>query len=242
MGGFPENETEVEVIDTRIVKRITIGNFVSNVLEAFNITRGGIYTVKRLLINPGQLAKDYTGVSRHRITPPINVLIISTAVVLILANRVDAFAHIFDDSLKVNPDYPTQADIKNEIIQVFSSYFNLYLWIYIPIAASFSYIVNRKRGLNFAENLVFQTYSLSLSNFIFIAFFPVVYYSADWFFNIGILTLIFYMVYAYKVFFRKKWIRAIWESIAVYLIGTILWFFIMMIALIMISAYVASSY
>lgn len=106
MGGFPENETEVEVIDKRRVKRITIGNFFSNVLEAFNITRGGVYTVKRLLINPGQLAKDYTGVSRYRITPPFNVLIISTTIVLILANRIDAVSNLLDGSLNTNPDYP----------------------------------------------------------------------------------------------------------------------------------------
>ena len=239
MGGFPENETEVEVIDTRIVKRITIGNFVSNVLEAFNITRGGIYTVKRLLINPGQLAKDFLGVSRYRITPPINVLIISTTIVLILANRIDAFSQLLDGSLNTNPDYPTQENVKNEVIQVFASYFNLLLWLYIPISAVFSLILNRKRGLNYAENLVFQTYNLTLTNFIFIATFPLIYYSAALFSNIYMAISVIYMIYAYKEFYKKKWIRSIFETLAVLITGSIVWSIAFAMVVIFISYYIS---
>lgn len=239
MEEFPENKTEIEVVDKRIVKRITISNFASNVLEAFNISRGGVYTVKRLLINPGQLAKDFVGVSRHRITPPINVLIISTAIVLILANRIDAFSNILDGSLNTNPNSPTQENVNNEVIQVFASYFNLLLWLYIPIAAIFSLILNRKRGFNYAENLVFQTYNLCLTNFVFIATFPLVYYSLVWFSNVYMAIALIYMIYAYKEFFRKKWIRSILETVTLFITSSIVWGIALAIALILISYYVS---
>ena len=248
MGGFPKNETEIEVVDKRIVKRVTISNFFSNVLEAFNISRGGIYTAKRLLINPGQLAKDFIGVERHRITPPINVLIISTAVVLILANSIDAISLLVGDSLKVSGPIQEdiksqiQEDIKSQIIQVFSSYFNLLLWIYIPITAMFSYLLNRKRGLNYAENLVFQTYNLSLTNFIFIILFPLTYYSANVFYMIYFVLAPIYMIYAYKVFYRKKWMRSILETLGIYFIGSLFWLIIMTIVLVFISQSVAQLY
>lgn len=237
MTGFPENESEVEVIDKRRVKRITVSNFVSNVLEAFNISRGGVYTIKRLLINPGQLAKEYIGVSRYRITPPINILIISTAIALLLLNQLEFFEKALDDSLHVNG--PSQEDIKSEVIETFSSYFNLLLWVYIPLAALFSYWFNRKRGLNYAENLVFQTYNLCITNFVLILFFPITYWSLDVAFSIIQLAAVAYMVYGYKVFFGKKWIRSIFEAAAVFLIGSFLWTIVLVVVLVLI-AYIVS--
>lgn len=239
MGGFPKNETEVEVLDKRIIKRITVGNFFSNVLEAFNISRGGIYTAKRLLINPGQLAKDFIGVSRHRITPPINVLIISTALALILLSRIDMFNNLLADTLTIKINDPIQANMKTEVIHIFSSYFNLLLWIFIPFSAIFSYWFNRKRGLNFAENLVFQTYNLSLTNFIVIISFPLTYYSVEGALTFYQVIAFAYMVYGYKVFFGKKWIRSILETVAVFLIGSFLWSIAVAVFLILIVVYVA---
>jgi len=237
MEGFPENETEIEIIDKRIVKRITVSNFLSNVLEAFNISRGGVYTVKRLLINPGQLAREYIGVSRHRITPPINILIISTAISLLLLTQLEFFDKVIDESLIVT--HPSQEDIKTEVIQTFTSYFNLLLWIYIPISALLSSWFNRKRGLNYAENLVFQAYNLCVTNFVLILFFPITYWSLDVTFSIYQIAAFAYMVYGYKVFFRKKWIRSILETAAVFLIGSFLWSIVLIVVLVSI-AYIVS--
>ena len=237
MEGFPKNETEVEIIDKRLVKRITVSNFISNVLDAFNISRGGVYTVKRLLLNPGQLAREYVGVSRYRITPPINILVISTAITLLLLNQLEFFEKALDETLIIN--HPSQDVIKAEVIQTFGAYFNLLLWIYIPIAALVSYLFNRKRGLNFAENLVFQTYNLCVTNFVFILIFPISYLSLDvtlWLYQIMAMA---YMVYGYKVFFGKKWIRSILEAAAVFLIGSFLWTLVIVVVLVIMAVYLA---
>lgn len=241
MAGFPRDKTEVEIEDTRVVKRISVGNFISNVLEAFNITRGGIYTVKRLLFNPGELIGQYIGINRYRITPPINVLIISTAIVIIFMNQLDLFSAMLGDVLVAKEAEPVQQSIKNEVIESFASYFNLIFWAFIPIAALLSYWFNQKLQLNYAENLVFQTYTLSLMNVLFIPLFPFIHYGSHNFMWVYLAVAVFYSMYAYKVFFEKKWLRSIAESLIINAIAIGVWWIITMIVIIFISIAIAST-
>ncbi|MFW5762393.1 MAG: hypothetical protein ACOCXH_15575 [Cyclobacteriaceae bacterium] len=59
----------IEVTETRIIRRVTLKGFVTSVLDAFNIERGGIYTLKRLFSNPGNMSFHYLGEGRFRYTP-----------------------------------------------------------------------------------------------------------------------------------------------------------------------------
>lgn len=241
MMGFPHDKTEVEIEDKRVVKRITVGNFISNVLEAFNITRGGVYTVKRLLINPGELIGQYIGLQRYRITPPINVLIISTAIALILMNKLSLTSVFLTDVVVPSDDLQTHQSIKNEVLETFETYFNLILWAFIPIAALLSYWFNKKTKLNYAENLAYQTYVLSLANVVLILVFPLIYYRSHYFAWLYVAIGVFYLVYAYKVFFGKKWLRSTVEAIVINAIAIGVWWLITMVVIVFMSIAIATS-
>lgn len=244
MSSFPKDKTEVEVIDKRIVKRITIKNFIANALDAFNITRGGIYTIKQLIINPGRLVNNYIGLERHRYMRPINLLIISTALVLIVMNYFDFFTEAFGDLFTIRADQEElDTRIRDEVFGVFASYFNLILWSYVPIAAFFSYLFNLKRGANYAENLVFQTYFMCVTNILILLFTPLLflrlYELASWAILLG---LTFYSIYPYKVFFKKKWFRSGVESLTIYFISSIFWMILLIAVLVLISYNVATDF
>ena len=70
------------IVEERRWNRITLKYIFSSLLDAFNLERGGIYTLKRLFINPGQMAKDYLGAERFHFTPPFRLLFITTAIVI----------------------------------------------------------------------------------------------------------------------------------------------------------------
>ena len=52
---------------------------------------------------------------------------------------------------------------------------------------------------------------------------------------------VFYSMYAYKVFFEKKWLRSIAESLIINAIAIGVWWIITMIVIIFISIAIASS-
>ena len=235
MSAFPDNKEEIEITEKRVIKRVTIRNFVSNVLDAFNITRGGVYSFKMILKNPGQLSRDYLGVSRYQITAPFKILVLSSAIALLLINSLDYINILLEESLVVNGD--KQEDFKNQIIERFISYFNLILWVYIPVSALISYLLNRKRNYNYAENLVFQTFVLSITNIVVIICFPLIYISLNLAFVVIQILMLFYMVYAYKVFFQKRWLRSFTDTSIVFIFGSLIWtifliFFVVVIAMI----------
>lgn len=189
-----------------------------------------------LILNRGKLAKDYLGVNRIRITAPFKILIISTTIILILFSTIDIFSNILNDSLIVNND--SQLDSKENVIRIFSNYFNLILWTYIPISALFSFLFNRKCGYNYAENLVFQTFVLSLANIVAIIVFPINYYSMNLMWIVYQVAAAFYMVYAYRAFFGKKGIRSIMESGLIFLVGSFIWSILLVVFIIAIAVIV----
>lgn len=232
MGAFPTNESEIEIVEARLIKRITFRNFISSVFDAFNISRGGVYSIKMLLKNPGQLARDYLGASRYRITEPFKMLIISTAIALLLFNAIHTFEGYLDESIKVSE---THTDAKEKIIRQFIAYFNLILWTYIPVVGIFSFLFNRKKGFNYAENLVFQTFNLSLTNIIVIICFPLFFLSFNVFTAFAFPVVMGYMIYAYHKFFKKTWLRSIFESLIIFIIGSTIWSVLLVLFIILIA-------
>lgn len=232
-GVFPKGVTEIEVVEKHVIKRVTIGNFISNILDAFNMTRGGIYTLKKILINPGQVVRDYLGASRPRLMAPFKMLIFSTALVLLLINAFNLFEYFVDNSINIEGE--SAPELRSGIIEILINYFNLILWTYVPIAALLSYLFNRKRGFNYAENLVLQAYILSLTNIVVILCFPISYLSVDALIVVSQLLIGAYMVYTYKVFFQKKWSRSIFETFVIFFVASLLWFIILGVVILLIT-------
>lgn len=231
MNQFPTEEEPLDVTEVRKVKRITIAQVFRSAIDAFNVDRGGIYTVKSLFVNPGRAIKDYLGANRYHYTPPFRILIVSTALAL-FAIGVAEFTQVAEAEFtagvsdSVNEANKEKVDVTAEVtklLQELSAYFNLLLWTFIPFIALFTWLINLKKRFNYAEHLVFQTYLACISN-IFGFLFPLDHLLPAWLvFSAVYAGVLFYYVYGYKEFLGKSWLRSIFESVFLFLISSVLW-------------------
>lgn len=73
---------------------------VFSAVDAFNMDRGGVYTIKQLCKNPGETIRDYLGANRYHYTPPFRILIITTAIALFLIGLAEFTQHASADFSK----------------------------------------------------------------------------------------------------------------------------------------------
>ncbi|MTI19393.1 DUF3667 domain-containing protein, partial [Fulvivirga sp. RKSG066] len=62
---------------------------INYLLDAWNMQKGGLYTLKWLFLNPGKLIRAYLGTERYIITSPFKLLILTTALSLFLIIQLD---------------------------------------------------------------------------------------------------------------------------------------------------------
>jgi len=231
MEEFPTEEEPLDITETRKVRRITVLQVLSSMVVAFNVDRGGIFTIKQLFIHPGKAIRDYIGANRYHYTPPFRILVITTTLAFFAIGSSE-LVEGFESDISAEMESATN-DIQNEMIDVtsevitltkkISPYFNFILWTFIPIAAFFSWLINLKNRFNYAEHLVFQTYLFCISNILCFLFpldnflNPTVPFTAIY----G--ALLFYYTFGYRGFIAKTWKRSILEAIFIYFMATIVW-------------------
>lgn len=148
------------------IKRITIQKLVTDVISAFNIERGLIYTIKLLLSKPGLLVHKYLHEGRFQLFNVFRLLLITTAASLFVMYLIgiEEFIQGFSDGYN-SEDEILRVD-PNKLQQLFFDWYNLFLWLAIPIYALFSYLLNRRHGYNYAEHMIMQTFQISAINVI----------------------------------------------------------------------------
>jgi hypothetical protein len=220
---FPFNEEAIALTETRTVRRLRVRNVIDEILQSFNLERGAIFTLKQLFVNPGLAVKNYIGVGRLQYTGAFKLLIITTTIAFLLLPFTATFTEFKSGFYAGVSDARILA-----IIEQSAKYFNLLLWLYIPVAAFFTWLINRKRLFNFAENLALHTYVFCLSNVVMLllAFDKI----ANPVLVLNVVYVLFtaYYIYAYKVFFSKKWLQAIIEMFLLYLVSSIVYFILLL--------------
>jgi hypothetical protein len=238
MTDFPTEEEPLDITETRRVKRITMGQVFSSIFDAFNVDRGGIFTLKQLFRNPGKAVREYLGANRYHYTPPFRILVITTAISLFLIVQADSFRGM---KTNVTMDVAESAQMEEEKVDIteesfavlakLDGFWNLILWTFLPLIAVFSYLFNLKGLFNYAEHLVYQTYMFSLSNILSFIFPLDKFVHGAIIFGLVYLVLFGYYIYGYREFLQKSWLRSVLESVFILIVASILWTTILGIAL-----------
>lgn len=112
--------------------------------------------------------------------------------------------------------------------KIMFDWYNLFLWIAIPIFALFTFLLNKKSGYNYAENLVLHTFYLCGMNVLVMVMMPLnLFLNNEVFFTITFIfnsALFFYMILS---FFQQKRVLFIMKNI----FGYIMSYFIYMLVL-----------
>ena len=220
----------IEITEKRTVKRITVKQSMTDFLDAFNVERGLVYTVKLLFKQPGSLIRFYLTEGRFKIVNAFRLLIISTALSLILLSFTDSFQLFYNVS--GDSDAAT-AQMQEFMNRLFTDWYNLILWLSIPAYASCSFLLLKKyESFNYAEHMVIQSFLVSVSNILVILFLPFGYLIG---FEIAFaLSFVIGVVYYFYLFSNLYQQRKFWFFFRVFLaffLGNMFYFFIVGVGL-----------
>jgi hypothetical protein len=191
------------------IHRFTLKHALRDFAHTFtHVDRGILYLIKELFLRPGKVAKEYIEGSRKKYFNPMQYLILAVAAAAFLSAKFNLMG---PDANTINPDVYSHltetARMMLQFNQFIYKYFNLILFIAVPVMAFFSWLFYRKSGYNFAENLVFHSFLGAQRTLIYILMAPFLYFFKKiWFVFIGIYYLgwIIYYGWAFVQFFEQK--------------------------------------
>ncbi|MEM6643704.1 MAG: DUF3667 domain-containing protein [Bacteroidota bacterium] len=193
----------IQITENRKVKRITVWQSVADFLDAFNVERGLIYTIKLLFTRPGRLIRFYLEEGRYRVVNAFRLLIITTAVSLLLLNYSNSFEALYEVQGSSDAEAQKVSDLLGKI---FRDWYNLIIWLSIPFYALFSFLLFRKyEKLNYAEHVVTQSFYISISNIIIICLFPLSFLiKTEIFFLISLCVGTFYYGFIFYTMYQAR--------------------------------------
>ncbi|MCR9154080.1 MAG: DUF3667 domain-containing protein [Bacteroidetes bacterium] len=217
------------VKNERMVRRYDLRNLGSSLMDAFNLEYGILATLWSLITRPGKSTKHYLSDGRLKYFSPFRLLILSTALLLILIQSSD-MASNFEEGFMMSVEENNQGEaeakkfeaqkVAHRIALIFQEYFNILLWLYIPIISLFTFLFNRKKNLNYAEHVVFNTYYTSVINLFSVILVPGYFFGYESIMMyIYLILSIGYFIWYYRELFEKSWGRALLDTILASLIS-----------------------
>lgn len=200
--------------------RLTIKEALHNFFHEFtHLDRGLFFLIQELSYRPGHVTKDYIEGKRKSYFNPLQFLILAVAVSTFLTINF----HLL--GTKIDPDsIPglTEAQVSGLRYNNFMyKYFNLVLFAAVPVSAFFSWLIFKKSGYNYAENLIFNSFLAGERTVFFIALSPFLYLFRNyWYIVIGLYYLSWnvYFAFAYKQFFGGKTLVIILKYIITFIL------------------------
>ncbi len=199
------------------LKRID-GHYILHEIEhVLHFERGILYTIKELIINPGQNIRNYISENRSRLVKPVIFIIVTSLIYTLISH----FFHIEDEYVKYS-GLETSAIFRIlGWLQAHYGYMNILTGVFI---AMWLKIFFKKYDYNFFELLIMLCFVLGISMFIFAFFALIEGISHIKFFNIAGIVGVIYLVWASGNFFEKNKVLNYLKALISYLLGMITFF------------------
>lgn len=134
------------------IHRINFKNFITHdfLHGLFHVEKGMLFTAKESLIRPGKAAIDYIEGKRIRYYNVFYFILVLIGINLFLGNYYDQLTEIYSS--------PNTKDVNdalgNKLDHFFTDYAKIIIFSFIPLFAINSFILFRKRKINFSEHLI----------------------------------------------------------------------------------------
>lgn len=210
-------------------KRFTLKNFFFVFLDAFNIEKGFIYTLKMLTFKPGVIINEYIkGKTKSYFNPLKYVIIVAGiyAIIVVSTNILETSVDATNEIMSENSE--ETIELQKNFIEFFKQYINIIPLLIIPFLSLVTMWFYRSKKLFYGEFLIVNCYliaqSFAISCILAIPlalFIPTLF---NYFPLILLMITIIYFSYAlYKVFLGSP-IVAIIKAILIYVIGTLFFY------------------
>ncbi len=204
------------------IHRIDMHHIWHDVVHAFvHADKGVIHLTKELALRPGRVVKEYMQGKRKKYYNPFSYLVLTVAISAFLTH----YFHLMEyNTQKVNP-----------VTELSSKYFNLILFIAVPISAFYTWLLFRRKGYNFAENLTLQAFLGGFRVVFFILIFtPFVTLFRPYYYYILTIYMIAWCIFAawakVQFFGGPKWLTILKSFLVIIFTQTTITLIISMVA------------
>ena len=218
-------------------KRITTKQVFSEARQRiFHYEQGFWYTSKELLTRPGHAIREYIEGKRVQHIKPIKFMFWTSAISFLLFHLIgldkDMMQKIEEQQ---GASSPIGQQLSQKIFQLLSDHPAIMMFLMIPMIAFWSRLLFRRKGYNFAEHFVLNTFLMGELSLAAIVTMPISKFltsisSTTWpvtLFSVGIWVV--YFSWAYSQFFQQRSIGTWLKGGLAILLGYI--FIIFMVAI-----------
>ena len=187
---------------TRIDKKYILDEF-QYILHA---NKGFLYSIKKLIVNPGKTAREFIDGNRINHHQPISLAFVLSGISAYISFKIVDFNGILKEMYSKREMY---SDYINDLLSFIGSFISFILLFLIPVFAFFSKIAFKKWGNNYYEHVVMYAFILSFHTLIdTIVLLPVVYLAKDnaiieVFTFLPMSAIPFVLVWFYKGFYKE---------------------------------------
>lgn len=228
----------------RRYRRINRNYIVQELQNVFSATGGFLYTLIKLIRNPGKTARKFIEGQRVKHFRPLYFVFILAGFEALIAYQWVGLAEMLE---AYSRDMHIRSPFMHDYYIFTSSNHSLLMLVLLPFFALCTKLAFRKWGQNYYEHIVMNAYILSFLTLLnIIIVYPLVYLLRDqpalatYLTSVGLLFLPFVLIWFFKEFYPKRpWIDIIARSLLVLVItmGVLLVLFVLAILLLLIYTY-----
>ncbi len=201
------------------LKRID-GHYIAHEIEhLLHFERGILYTVRELLLRPGDTVRRFIADDRSRLVKPIIFLIVTS----LIYSVVNHFFHIEDGYMKFDGEAKSATSAIFEWVQGHYGYANIIMGIFIAFWAK---VFFRKYNYNFFEMLIVLCFAMGMAMLIYTFFGIIKGLTHVDIMQIGGCIGIVYCAWAIGQFFDKSRIANYFKALGAYILGMITFSFL----------------
>jgi len=203
--------------------------------------KGFLYSLKKLIQNPGKTAKEFIDGNRVNHYKPLLLAFVLSSVSAFISYKVIGMSDI------VREYYSRQhmnSPLMNDLMSVIASYNSAIVLMLIPFFALFTKLAFRRWGHNYYEHIIMNCYILSFYTIVYIAtIYPVMWVfrsNADIFVSISSASMLyvpFILIWFYKGFYTERPLKSIIGK-ALITIGLMLLAYLVLLVLVIIVVFV----
>ncbi len=210
------------------LKRIDQHYVSHEIFHLFHFEKGFFYTIKEMLVRPGESAKEFIGENRNKLMKPVPFLILTALLFTLTSHLSNADQLVNDTSKQFEKFSKGYADIYNWMV-MHHNYGNLISGFFTAVSCSLFY---RKFKYNFYETLIMVCFVIGLNTLLLSVgnlFYGIVKLQM-FVFLIAIVTFL-YTTWAISQFYynKSKKISGFLKALFVFLSGQLLMHFLLIV-------------
>lgn len=190
--------------------------------------KGFLYSVKKIITNPGKTAREFIDGIRINHYKPILLAFVLSGIAAFISFKVIGLTEIMKEYY-AKEEMNTRA--VNDYLKFASSYASILMIILIPLFALTTKLAFRKWGHNYYEHVIMNSYILSFYTLInILIIYPIFYLfrdNADFIVNLSswtMLTIPFILFFFFKEFYPDRKLKTIFGKVLLCLLFSILIF------------------